>query len=284
MLAGGESGPESLAVDATNVYWTNYSSGEIRKVPKGGGQAVTVYSATNTYPWGIAVDGRALYWTTPNFFTGGGSATVMALPFGQDVPTVLSSNPNGPQSIVVSPTDVYWTEGGPDAVRATSLDGGNAQSIAIDPGGGGGLAIDANHLYWTMNGAVYQASLAGGPATPIAAPSSALASDGTNVYLALASTLGIGEIARVPVGGGPQTTLATGRTPGISGLAVDSRNVYWLEANGTIDQGAVAALPKSGGQVAILASGLGDLSAIAVDDTAVYFIASGNIEKIAKGP
>ena len=101
--------------------------------------------------------------------------------------------------------------------------------------------------------------------------------------MALSSSLGIGLIARVPVGGGPQTTLATGRTLGIDGIAGDDSNVYWLEGDGAIEQGAVAALPKSGGQVAILASGLGDPSAIAVDDTAVYFIASGNIEKIAKG-
>jgi hypothetical protein len=68
-------------------------------------------------------------------------------------------------------------------------------------------------------------------------------------------------------------------------VAVDGQNVYWIEGEGTIQQGAVAALPKSGGRVAVLASGLSDPSAIVVDDSGIYFTnpaAGGLVEKIAK--
>jgi hypothetical protein len=67
-------------------------------------------------------------------------------------------------------------------------------------------------------------------------------------------------------------------------VAVDDQNVYWIEGDGTIADGAVAAVPRSGGVVAILVSGLSDPSVIAVDGSGIYFnnSAGGLVEKIPK--
>jgi hypothetical protein len=105
--------------------------------------------------------------------------------------------------------------------------------------------------------------------------------DGTDVYY-VTNSIGGNSVARVPIGGGNPTVLATGRIGSLVAVAIDGQNVYWLEGEGTIQQGAVAALPKTGGRVVVLASGLSDPTAIAVDDTGIYFTAGGPIEKIAK--
>ena len=70
-LASGQNDPQDVAVDSTNVYWTN-AGGEpglgvngtvmkALKVPVDGGTAMTLASGQN-YPYGIAVDTTNVYW------------------------------------------------------------------------------------------------------------------------------------------------------------------------------------------------------------------------------
>ncbi|MBW2457874.1 MAG: hypothetical protein JRI68_25435, partial [Deltaproteobacteria bacterium] len=48
--------PSSIAVDDTHVYWCNHGTGEVRKVPKDGGSAVTLVTG-QLEPASLAVDG-----------------------------------------------------------------------------------------------------------------------------------------------------------------------------------------------------------------------------------
>jgi hypothetical protein len=157
------------------------------------------------------------------------------------------------------------------------------------------LAVDASNLYWSASDGLHKLPLSGGLGTLLGVPANAepmalgrgaaaaIAVDGTNVYYGMNSFAGPGSVGYVPIVGGPATVLASGRPGSVVAIAVDDRNVYWVEGEGTIQQGAIAAVPKTGGQVAVLVSGLSDPMSVAVDPSGVYFPnVGGAIGKIAK--
>jgi hypothetical protein len=276
-----------LALDATSVYWANYDgTGSIRRVAKSGGQPVTLYSAQNTYPWSMAVDAQNIYWTVPNPYWTNGNTAVMEWPLAGGAATTLASNVANPYDIAVSPTNVYWTtEDSPVALLTVPIDGGSVTPLATVTGGAGAIAIDANHVYWSTYGGTYMEALAGGSPQARGPQAAGIAVDATGVYYTVNvpnANPWLGNIVRTPIGGGPQTVVASQRPGSVIAIAVDDTNVYWTEGEGTIQMGAVAKVAKSGGTPVLLATGLGDPTAIAVDDTSVYFISGAAIEKVAK--
>lgn len=275
----------TLAVDAAYAYWGN-SAGEIRRVAKTGGQPVTLATVDNTYPSSLAVDSQNVYWIAPSNGTGDADASVLQTSLdGGGAVIALGLQLEYPWNIAVSSTTVFWTTtDGTDAVMSVPIGGGTLTPFALGSTGEfSPIAIDADNLYWSTDTATYQEPLAGGQALSIGPAPAALAVDDSYVYFALNGSP-TGSIVRVPIGGGAQTTIASGRLPDLMAIAVDATRVYWIEGYGTIGQGAVAAVDKSGGTPVILASGLQDPSAIAVDDSNVYVAntADGEIESIAK--
>ncbi|MGK3991440.1 hypothetical protein WME99_50795 [Sorangium sp. So ce136] len=60
-LATDQPSPYYIALDKTHVYWANVGSGEIRRVPVGGGESAVVISGVE--PNDLAVDSTSIYWT-----------------------------------------------------------------------------------------------------------------------------------------------------------------------------------------------------------------------------
>jgi hypothetical protein len=96
-----------LAIDATNVYWTDGSvSGRIMKAPRGGGAFTTLASAQDT-PVALTVDTTDVYWLNGSSF-----AAVMSVPIDGGTPTTLASGLAVPTAIAVDDTSVYWVDNG----------------------------------------------------------------------------------------------------------------------------------------------------------------------------
>jgi hypothetical protein len=199
--------PSQIALDATNIYWTDAISGTgaIRKMPRTGGSPVTLATGT-TSPSGIKTDGVNVYWSE---FSSPGMVWKVSVNGG--TPSVLGTQVNN-RGIAIDPTstNVYWGEN----VFV------NAGRIDFAPANGGpptNLVTGLNNV-WDV------------------------AADGTSVFWVEDRTGGV--VRQVALSGGSPATLANNLAEPVA-LALDPSNVYWIERNGGgAATGTLKTLPK----------------------------------------
>ena len=231
-LATGMGRPQSIAADATSVYWTNYYDGTVMKVFSAGGTPTTLASGQSR-PTGIAVDATSVYWISDD--------TVKKVSVRGGTPTTLVSGRSFPQGLAVDATSVYWTEYGYQVgpVMKVPLGGGTPITLASGQSYSTGIVVEASSVYWTNN-AIWG--------------NSDFEDDS-------------GSVMKVALSGGTPTTLASG-LPGPCGIAVDATSVFWIDQQGG---GAVMKVPRGGGTPTTLASGQSAPGGIVVDATSVYW-------------
>jgi hypothetical protein len=103
-LASGQAGNESIAVDATSVYWLDNNLGAIWKTALDGGRATAIASGLprgQSGPYYLAVDGSGVYWTN-----GSGTIEMAALPGLQR--SVIATGQDFPSAIALAGGNVYW--------------------------------------------------------------------------------------------------------------------------------------------------------------------------------
>jgi len=132
VIADGLHQPQSLAVDAQNVYFTEgYSFGTVKSCPLVGcvGEP-TVIASAQRYPALLAVAEDRAYWFTstrgpPYFWRGesGALAQLVGCPISGcgPNPTVLVGDEVGPHGIGVDATHVYWTRYGEVVSRPNGI-------------------------------------------------------------------------------------------------------------------------------------------------------------------
>jgi N-acetylneuraminic acid mutarotase len=256
VVAGGLSVPWQLAVDSTNIYWTEQgtgtSDGYVKKMSIATGVITTLASGLSD-PVGIAIDASYVYWTEyAQGTTNSGSVKRISIS-GGTIPTVLTSNISSPWGIAVDGTNVYWTE---------YLDSGAVMKMSKSSISSTGIVL-ANGLAWPMG----------------------IALDATNVYWAENPSNG-GAVKKIPIAGAPSPTTLAASLNSPTYVVVDATSIYYTEY-GTVDSsGNTNAASGSLKKVSLslssypatpttLASGLNYAAGIAVDSTNVYFTEFG---------
>lgn len=298
-LASGLSFSSHIVIDSTSIYWaeddgtvpyyTDATTGMIKKVGINGGTVTTLASGLN-HPDAVMVDASNIYFIEKGSWPNN-NGNIKKVPTGGGAITTLASGQNYPQgSSALDSTSFYWIDSAssPTTIKKVGINGGSVTTIVSGAGsswGPGPMVADSTNVYWIHgnDGNIKKVSVNGGTVTTLVSGLSTvntypqIAVDSTNLYWTEPSG---GTVKKVSINGGTVTTLASGLS-NPSGIAVDSTNVYWTDSNSS---GAVKKVSINGGTVTTLASGLNDPTYIAIDVTNLYWTepSGGTVKKIAK--
>jgi hypothetical protein len=235
-----------LAIDGTNLYWSEYVSGG---PPADGGVPIYTsdvvqttlvgYNSTKIWsglglPQSLAVDATNVYVLVNQF-------GLYSVPIGGGTVSTLTLGPYG-HSVAVTGGTAFFPGGnaGPDWILSVPTIGGIPSMFAGMQFGSlsaNVVVTDGTNIYWTdegswpTGGSLYAKPVMGGVQTmlyPGPILNGGIAFDTTYVYITTWS--GPGSVLKIPKAGGPAVTLATG-TSGL-GIAVDDTFVYWVNYSG----------------------------------------------------
>jgi hypothetical protein len=281
-LASGPTIGNGLAVDGTNVYWTNDTDGLVMSVPVGGGTP-RVLASNQAGAQFIAADGTSVYWITND--------GLMKLPAGGGAtPVTLASG--GFVDLAVDAGTVYLTNPAAGTINSVPSAGGPVTTLASGPWSPLTIAVDAANVYWmdASSGSAMKVPVHGGPVVTLSAASSMPPMNGVNFYGIAALPLPVapgqtaqsvyfsrednagnsnaGWLLSVPTSGGSAVTLTSINSVPGKFFTVDDASMYWLDVSG------VMSMPSGGGVPVTLVTSPG-VNAIAVDATSLYWFGFG---------
>jgi hypothetical protein len=121
--------PQDIALDATNVYWTDSSDGSVRSASKAGGPQ-TVIATGQGKPVRLTLDSGYVYWSN-NL----GAAIMRAPADGSGSPQLVAAA-SSPQGVLVLGATVYWADTGTNSIGYAPKDGSGSPQFVGSPASG----------------------------------------------------------------------------------------------------------------------------------------------------
>jgi hypothetical protein len=269
LVVSGESG-QSLVVDQTHVYWL--TDGTLFRLAKLDGKLQRVEVSSHVLV-GLAQDANRIYLST------GQGGALYAVTKRKLVVTRLSPNVGHGRNIAVDRDYIYWTSYG-DVVRRIGKRGETVDVVATGQHDSEDIYVDESSVYWNNTGPRGAGNFAdlmvsdktSGLVKRLFDDCSAMVGDRTSIYCA-----GYNAIWRVDKLDGRTARLTPVLSERPYALALDPDHVYWSSLgsggarwiNGKLtgsDGGAVMFVSKTGGQPILVARGLTQAYALAVDN------------------
>jgi hypothetical protein len=274
-LAKDQTRPDSIAVDATRVYWIGWGADTVMSCSKTAcGDAPTMIAGKQNKPGSVAIDAANVYWVRADnavMTCPIGGCTAGPKPIG--VGLACDGPPIACQNIVTAGGRVFWTTG---AAIVTCPMGGCAAPTTFATGPATNLAVDTVNLYWFDGTRVRACALAGcaGGAKTLATGQSvvALATNGSSVYWINQPNGGLVQCAVSGCNSAPATFVSDGQAVD---LAADASNVYFTRYD--LQLGAILKCKASGcaGSPTAVASNQDFPLRITLDETSVYWTNDG---------
>ena len=142
----------SLKTTATHLYWAAQQAGEIRRIPLGGGPIEAVVTGQLS-PTVIALDNSYLYWA------GNNGVAIQRIPLSGGSPSLLYTGSWATGGLAVAGGFVYGSEDSAmGRVSRGPVQGGAAQTIAIDQDVPRQVNSDGERAYWVTSGSNFAPS------------------------------------------------------------------------------------------------------------------------------
>jgi hypothetical protein len=279
VIARDQAGPSWMQLDDNAVYWHN-AGNALDGGGAGNGEIVTYARALDAGPRVIAsglfnsrdltLDDTTVYWVDTNGPTGFVAASVSHIGKTGAGLGQFSAGSYSARAVAVDATQYFFLDAYGGVWHGSKSSGAGGQLVGNDTSTVWILAAGAS-LYIIHPGVISILAKDGTGGPMVFAPNQtdpiAMAADATNLYW-ITDPGGTVMALSLTTPGMTPTVLAKGQQ-GPTGIALSTSYVYWTSAG----DDTVKRVPKGGGKVETLLSGLHDPNAIAVDtaDRAIYF-------------